>query len=404
MPLQAEANTYRTPESVENPRQVENLRKTEYLKNLVDTYFQPNLEDFIGSKDHPEEIIKRDMAYMKTADRVIPKNKLDIHNYYPVAAELLLTINGGGLFRGDNNGGYGSEMIPTTRIDDVTNRADTAIRVYSEGFSSPMAFDVTTSASKDTIIEKILVNSNDPDLDYQPGLTDIRYFRDAQGNRSWQKRVPKYCVGVDRRTIDEALDGIEINEYSTPKVDQKALSVVSFKTLYEVHWQNRLFLGSLLDEYKDDPNASAEVQEAIDRFGTIDLIVQAELKRLTKELPDDIIQALGQPNKKGEYAPGRIADLFKNPNSPYADKVFTQIITQTQSLIGSYQSADPAAKFAFLKEMAFKNVYDKQKDRKGSFAANRVVDKASGSFYGTRKTPYENQNNSTPPQSEQLAA
>lgn len=370
--------TYTKNEELDNTQKVENMRKAQFLHDVIEEYLRPSLNDFADSPEH-QDVIDNDEQYVHNLEKKFDSHELTLDNYAPTIIEALtqFSINQIGLLNDDENGSYSAESIWPTKFDDYANGVDVVSYLHSTNFDFPIAFDVTTKKDDSLIREKILISSNDQTLGYATGLTDIRYCLDSNGNPSWQKRVPRYCVGVDRRTIDNALAGLTIGEDQSAELDTETMALISFKTLYEAKVQNKLFLTPLLDEFQNGYTLSEEDQKTLDQLGTLDGIFDEELQRLIHELPEDIIRTLG-PEGDG-YSPQQVADLFAKEQGPFGDRVFASIIRNTQKL--QEELDESQFKFAHLKEMSLKSIHKKVTLTKGAANADKAYDKASTAFY-----------------------
>ena len=329
------ANTYST-EAHEKARKAENKRKTEALEKIVKENFRPTIDDFSSSPIH-RRFIRKDKEYVARNQRNFEYSKSADDQYHPKAIEYLvqLSINNGNLFYDEENESYTADSIWPTEFDDYSNRVDAAFFLRSSDFKCPVAFDITTKPDESGVREKILISSNDKNLGYPVGLTDIRYCRDEDGDLSWQTRVPKYCVGVDKRTIDDTLERSSVPELGGLKIDKEQTALISFKILYEMSQQNALFENPLYDKV-DNEEASEEEQQALHQMELLDNIYLKELDRLAKRLPQwanaDCM------TKAGTYDIDKIAKKFMTGDE--RDETFASIIETTQAIADEYADSD----------------------------------------------------------------
>ena len=402
MPFAAEsANTYST-EAHEEARRAENKRKTEALEKIVKENFRPTIDDFSNSPIH-RRFIRKDKEYVARNQRNFEYSKSADDQYHPKAIEYLVqfSINNGNLFYDEENESYTADSIWPTEFDDYSNRVDAAFFLRSSDFKCPVAFDITTKPDESGVREKILISSNDKNLGYPVGLTDIRYCRDEDGDLSWQTHVPKYCVGVDKRTIDDTLERSSVPEFGDLKIDKEQTALISFKILYEMSAQNQLFITPLMDEYSNGGGElTKEENQDFDNLGTIGLITQQELRRLTKELPSDIQLALGPADENGEYDPDKVANLFIDHDSAFRDKTFSTIIKVTQSIQKDLDQSP--YKISHLAELSFREDYKKTSIYRGFDEATTAATRRSEHFYDNRdtKTPVIQRQPQATPQSQ----
>lgn len=386
MPFAAEsANTYST-EAREEARKAENKRKTEALEKIVKENFRPTIDDFSSSPIH-RRFIRKDKEYVARNQRNFEYSKSADDQYHPKAIEYLVqfSINNGNLFYDEENESYTADSIWPTEFDDYSNRVDAAFFLRSSDFKCPVAFDITTKPDESGVREKILISSNDKNLGYPVGLTDIRYCRDEDGDLSWQTRVPKYCVGVDKRTIDDTLERSSVPEFGGLNIDKGQTALISFKILYEMSAQNQLFITPLMDEYSNGGGElTKEENQDLDNLGAIGLITQQELRRLTKELPSDIQLALGPADENGEYDPDKVANLFIDRNSAFRDKTFATIVKVTQSIQKDLDQSP--YKISHLAELSFREDYKKTSIYRGFDEAAVAATRRSEHFYDNRDT------------------
>ena len=173
----------------------ENQRKTELMEQSVREHLEPSLEDFDDSPAH-QSFIEGDKRYVARRQRSLESRK----PYQALAIEHLIQfgIGRGRLLSDPKDYRYYAEPIWPTRFDDISNRVDAAFFLHSlaegnasrQDFNCPVALDITTSPDENVIREKILLSSNDTDLGYHVGFTDIRYCRDTAGERTHQTLVP----------------------------------------------------------------------------------------------------------------------------------------------------------------------------------------------------------------------
>ena len=402
MPFAAEsANTYST-EVHEEARKAENKRKTEALEKIVKENFRPTIDDFSSSPIH-RRFIRKDKEYVARNQRNFEYSKSADDQYHPKAIEYLVqfSINNGNLFYDEENESYTADSIWPTEFDDYSNRVDAAFFLRSSDFKCPVAFDITTKPDESGVREKILISSNDKNLGYPVGLTDIRYCRDEDGDLSWQTRVPKYCVGVDKRTIDDTLERSSVPEFGGLNIDKGQTALISFKILYEMSAQNQLFITPLMDEYSNGGGElTKEENQDLDNLGAIGLITQQELRRLTKELPSDIQLALGPADENGEYDPDKVANLFIDRNSAFRDKTFATIVKVTQSIQKDLDQSP--YKISHLAELSFREDYKKTSIYRGFDEAAMAATRRSEHFYDNRdaKTPVIQRQPQATPQSQ----
>ena len=378
------ANTYST-EAHEEARKAENKRKTEALEKIVKENFRPTIDDFSSSPVH-RRFIRKDKEYVARNQRNFEYSKSADDQYHPKAIEYLVqfSINNGNLFYDEEGESYTADSIWPTEFDDFSNRVDAAFFLRSSDFKCPVAFDITTKPDESGVREKILISSNDKNLGYPVGFTDIRYCRDEDGDLSWQTHVPKYCVGVDKRTIDDTLEHSSVPEFGDLNIDKEQTALISFKILYEMSMQNQLFISPLMDDYNNDAKLTREEDQDLDNLGTIELITQQELRRLTKELPSDIRLALGPADENGEYDPDKVANLFIDRDSAFRDKTFTTIIKVTQSIQKDLDQSP--YKISHLAELSFREDYKKTSIYRGFDEAAVAATRRSEHFYDNRDT------------------
>ena len=370
----------------------ENQRKTELMEQSVREHLEPSLEDFDDSPAH-QSFIEGDKRYVARRQRSLESRK----PYQALAIEHLIQfgIGRGRLLSDPRDYRYYAEPIWPTRFDDISNRVDAAFFLHSlaegnashQDFNCPVALDITTSPDENVIREKILLSSNDTDLGYHVGFTDIRYCRDTAGERTHQTLVPKYCIGMDKTSVDNFLEHTTVPENGTPNYDRGTAALASFKIIYEISKQNELFIAPLAHKYNNDENISNEEQIIMDRLDTVDAIYYAELQRLTKELPPYIKLALGKPEKDGSYDINKIAALFMKKGGDFEDKTFTAIVNTTEKLYQGFEKS--SQKGTYLAKQSFQTAYDKAMSHKNSNSgiAQRAKQRREAAFNRRYPTP-----------------
>lgn len=363
----------------------ENQKKTEQMEQSVRKRFEPSLEDFDDSPAH-QSFIEGDKRYVARRQRSFESRK----PYQALAIEHLIQFGiGRGRLLSDPKGHkYHAESIWPTRFDDISNRVDAAFFLHSpaegnasrQDFNCPVALDITTSPDENVIREKILLSSNDTDLGYHVGFTDIRYCRNTAGERTHQTLVPKYCIGMDKTSVDNFLEHTTVPENGTPSYDRDTAALASFKIIYEISKQNELFVAPLAHKYEDDENISDEEQMIMDRLDTVDAIYYAELQRLTKELPPYIKLALGEPKKDKSYDVDQVAALFMRKGGDFEDKTFTTIVDTTEKLYQGFEKS--SQKGTYLAEQSFQTAYDKAISHRNSNSdvAQRAKQRRAAAF------------------------
>lgn len=364
-------------------QKAENKSKTEYLEKVIQRFFRPTIDSFADSPAHQKHI-ERDKDYVADQKALFKETLSADAQYHPKAIEYLtqFAIYRKDLFGSKDGVGYSAEPIWPTDFDDYKNRVDAALFLHSEGFDCPIALDITTIPNETNITEKILIDSNDQNLGYHVGFTDIRYCRDRNGERTWQTYVPRYCVGMDKSAVDEALLSVSIEPGKPPSFEPKEMALISFKILYEISVQNKLFITPLLDELQNGGKLNEEEQKALDRLGTINLIIDEELKRLTKKLPDALQLALGPGDENGNHTPAEVAQLLSDRNSAFNDKTFASIIRVTASLQKDLDESP--YKISHLAERSFRAAHDKISANNTPDNATRIATKRSEKFYDRR--------------------
>ena len=370
----------------------ENQRKTELMEKSVREHLQPTLEDFDDSPVHQEHL-ESDKKYVAKRQRSFESRK----PYHALAIEHLIQFGiGRGRLLSDPKGHkYHAESIWPTTFDDISNRVDAAFFLHSpaegnashQDFDCPVALDITTSPDEKVIREKILLSSNDTELGYHVGFTDIRYCRDTKGERTHQTFVPKYCIGMDKASVDSFLEHTKVSENGTPNYDRGTAALASFKILYEITKQNELFVAPLAHKYDDGEELSDEERMAMDRLDNVDAIYYAELQRLIDDLPPYIKLALGKPNKKGTYDIEQVAALFMKEGGDFEDKTFTAIVKTTEELYEGFEESEQ--KGTYLAEQSFQTAYDKAMSHKGSNAdvAERTKQRRISAFKRRNPNP-----------------
>ena len=368
----------------------ENQRKTELMERSVREHLEPSLEDFDDSPVH-QSTLESDKRYVARRQRSFESRK----PYHALAIEHLIQfgIGRGSLLNDPKSRKYHAESIWPTRFDDISNRVDAAFFLHSpaegnasrQDFDCPVALDITTSPDEKVIREKILLSSNDTELGYHVGFTDIRYCRDKSGERTHQTLVPKYCIGMDKTSVDNFLEHTNVPENGTPNYDRGTAALASFKIIYEISKQNELFVAPLAHKYENDEEMSDEEQMIMDRLDTVDAIYYAELQRLTKELPPYIKLALGKPNEDGTYDIEQVAALFMKKGGDFEDKTFTAIVDTTEKLYQGFE--DSEQKGTYLAEQSFQTAYDKamSHENSNSGVAQRAKQRRAAAFY--RRNP-----------------
>ena len=358
------ANTYST-EAHEKARKAENKRKTEALEKIVKENFRPTIDDFSSSPVH-RRFIRKDKEYVARNQRNFEYSKSADDQYHPKAIEYLVqfSINNGNLFYDEENESYTADSIWPTEFDDYSNRVDAAFFLRSSDFKCPVAFDITTKPDESGVREKILISSNDKNLGYPVGLTDI-----------------------------------SVPEFGGLNIDKGQTALISFKILYEMSAQNQLFITPLMDEYSNGGGElTKEENQDLDNLGAIGLITQQELRRLTKELPSDIQLALGPADENGEYDPDKVANLFIDRDSTFRDKTFSTIIKVTQSIQKDLDQSP--YKISHLAELSFREDYKKTSIYRGFDEAAMAATRRSEHFYDNRdtKTPVIQRQSQVTPQ------
>ena len=290
----------------------------------------PDLDEFKGSPKHPN--VERDKKYVEGTEKRFTEEA----GYHAKGLELLIQygIAQGRLLSDPTaESTYLTEPIWTTRYDDIKNRVDAAATVHagpesnSAGEEAELTFgiDLTTNPDQSVIRQKLLVGSNDPNVDFPAGFTQIEYYKDANGEHDKKTFVPRYCIGISSDSVDDYLASVRTDRNGISQIPPGASLIPSFKILYEMSQQNALFENPLYDKV-DNEEASEEEQQALHQMELLDNIYLKELDRLAKRLPQwanaDCM------TKAGTYDIDKIAKKFMTGDE--RDETFASIIETTQ--------------------------------------------------------------------------
>lgn len=356
---------------------IDNEKKVAMIEDAIQTYLTPSLDEFADSPEH-QPFIDDDKAYVaEQAERF--EQRGDKRTFKAVALESIIQygISHDLIFKstGSNKNNhvprYKASQIWPTKYDDYKNRVDAAFVLdsnfknsegYWEKFTSPIALDITASNNRRNIAQKILVSSNDNTLGHHVGFTDIRYCKtegkNGDSRYSYLRGVPRYCIGVDQKTIDGILDHMSIAEDGTLSFGTQYMATTYFKIIYEIIKQNDLYLaplqtadqiGNLTDEEKDIKR----------QLEMINFTFNHELQRLVEGFPAIARRRLGRPSRNGVYRPDKVARLFRKPKSLFYDQSFTAIIEATEGLHQGLQDCNPDEREVYLAERSFDAVRDK---------------------------------------------
>lgn len=300
----------------------------------------PDLDEFKGSPKHPN--VERDKKYVEGTEKRFTEEA----GYHAKGLELLIQygIAQGRLLSDPTvESTYLTEPIWTTRYDDIKNRVDAAATVHagpesnSAGEEAELTFgiDLTTNPDQSVIRQKLLVGSNDPNVDFPAGFTQIEYYKDANGEHDKKTFVPRYCIGISSDSVDDYLASVRTDRNGISQIPPGASLIPSFKILYEMSQQNALFENPLYDKV-DNEEASEEEQQALHQMELLDNIYLKELDRLAKRLPQwanaDCM------TKAGTYDIDKIAKKFMTGDE--RDETFASIIETTQAIADEYADSD----------------------------------------------------------------
>ena len=195
--------------------------------------------------------------------------------------------------------------------------------------------DLTTNPDQSVIRQKLLVGSNDPNIDLPAGFTQIEYYKNNDCRHDKKACVPRYCIGISSDSVDDYLSTVRPDRNGISQISPRASQIPSAKIIYEMSQQNALFEKPLYDKV-DNNEASEEEQEALHQMELLDNIYLKELDRLAKRLPPwanaDCI------TKAGTYDIDKIAKKFMTGDT--RDETFASIIETTRALEDEYSNSD----------------------------------------------------------------
>ena len=300
----------------------------------------PSLDEFKGSGMHPN--VERDKRYVEGTESRFTEES----GYHAKGLELLIQY---GIAQGrllsdpSREPTYLTEPIWTTRYDDIKNRVDAAATVHASPESNSaneeaeltFGIDLTTNPDQSVIRQKLLVGSNDPNIDLPAGFTQIEYYKNNDCRHDKKACVPRYCIGISSDSVDDYLSTVRPDRNGISQISPRASLIPSFKILYEMSQQNALFEKPLYDKV-DNNEASEEEQEALHQMELLDNIYLKELDRLAKRLPPwanaDCI------TKAGTYDIDKIAKKFMTGDT--RDETFASIVETTRALEDEYSNSD----------------------------------------------------------------
>ena len=324
--------------AMEQSRRKRNEETANYLERSA-AHNTPKLSDFNDSPEHAQEVAD-DERYVQHTESRFDEDP----SYQAKGLEHFIQfgIAQGRLLNDPENNDYLTDQIWVTRYDDLRNRLDTAATVHVFPEASPdgeeheitFGLDLTTNPSPDVIRRKLLVGTNDPNVDLPAGFSQIKYYRDADGFRSKRECIPRYCIGISSAGVDDLLDDITIDSSGNIRIrSQGAEAVPSFKILYEMSKQNELFESPLYQ--KEDSDAlTPEEEQALRNMEILDNIYLKELERIAKLLPP--WATTGAIDRNGKIDIQKIAENFMAGDE--RDETFTSVIATTEDLMQRYEN------------------------------------------------------------------
>lgn len=330
---QTQPNNMSNPESrifremEENTRR-ENEQKAQLFERAA-AHNTPTFEDFRADENSRQ--INADERYV---ERTKERFNNEENSYHAKAFEHIFQLNvaQGRWLNNPEDDSYRAEAIPVTEYDDFRNRIDIASTVHIPGEHSDsgedeeytFGIDLTTSADEATIRKKILYASNDPDFDGPVGFSQLRYYRNHAGQIGKKPLIPRYCIGVNRDSVDDVLTNTNIQNGHIRS--RKPDYLQQFKVLHEMAVQNELFEGPLYTK-EDDGTISEEEEQALRGIEQLDRVYLDERERIAKLLPKWTTE--GAIDKNGNFNLDRIAqNIITNDE----DRTFATILSVTERL------------------------------------------------------------------------
>ena len=327
-----------------------------------------NLDDFYTEENTKE--VTGDKNFVKRNEKFFKENSNE-GSYHAKALESYIQYSVSQLGWLTSEGDYTTEAIIPSRYDDISNRIDIAATIHmDQDRDVTFGLDLTTNPTPETIREKILIGSNDPNFKAPIGFSQLKYYKDKTGKLGNTGPIPKYCIGIDRKSVDDILNGVKV--YRGKIVTTKENCVEQFKILHEMAKQNELFELVLYDK-QDNDEITPEEQALLDNIEILDNIYLKERERIAKKMaaaPEKYWFMSGvDPTNSDMVAEAINADKDKGDESYTYDETFETILAVTEQLYESCE--DDPKKLAEYAEIARANKRAKIDHSLGTAAINR---------------------------------